>query len=64
MRKMGNSFHYVLTFRNGTDVPIVNRIENTDVDCVYHYECFSNVSFYSDGKGDVHYGSFRPAITA
>ena len=25
---------------------------------------YADVSFYSDGKGDVHYGSFRPAITA
>lgn len=57
MRKMGNSFHYVLTFRNGTDVDL-------DYDCFYHYECYSDVCFYSDGKGDVHYDSFCPAITA
>ena len=25
---------------------------------------YSDVCFYSDGKGDVHYDSFRPAITA
>ena len=61
---MKNNFHYVLTFRNGTDVPIVNRIKDTDVDCFYHYECYSDVCFDSDGKGDVHYGSKRPAITA
>lgn len=64
MRKMGNSFHYVLTFRNGTDVPIVNRIKDTDVDCFYHYECYSDVCFDSDRKGDVHYSSISPRITA
>ena len=57
MRKMGNSFHYVLTFRNGADVDL-------DYDCSYHYECYADVCFYSDGKGDVHYGSKSPAITA
>ena len=25
---------------------------------------YADVSFYSDGKGDVHYDSFRPATTA
>ena len=61
---MKNNFHYVLTFRNGTDVPIVNRIEDTDVDCFYHYECYTDVCFYSYEKGDVYYDSFRFAITA
>lgn len=56
MMKMGNSFHYVLTFRNGADVDL-------DDDCIYHYECYVDVCFNSDGKGDVHYGR-RPAITA
>lgn len=64
MGKTGNSFHYVLTCKNGTDVSIVNRIEDTDVDCFYHYECFGDVCFDSDGKGDVHYDSFCPKITA
>ena len=54
---MRTNLHYVLTFRNGTDVPIVNRIEDTDVDCFYHYECYSDVCFDSDGKGDVRYGT-------
>ena len=54
---MGNSFHYVLTFRNGTDVDL-------DDNYFYHYECYADVCFNSDGKGDVHYDRFYPAITA
>ena len=48
--KMENSFHYVLTFINGADVDLDN-------DCFYHYECYGDVCFGSDGKGDVHYNS-------
>lgn len=54
---MGNSFHYVLTFINDADVDVGD-------DCFYHYECYVDVCFYADGKGDVHYDSFCPAITA
>lgn len=44
------------TLDKGADV-------NLDDNCFYHYECFVDVCFDSDGKGDVHYDSFRPAIT-
>ena len=59
MREIGNSFHYILTFINGADVDL-----DDDDDCFYHYECFVDVCFDSDGKGDVHYDSFHPTITA
>lgn len=80
---MGNSFHYVLTFRDGADVltefdvpylefrleKIVKRIKDADVSIVpsrkyriSRYKgtmdfSYSDVCFYSDGKGDVHYDS-------
>ena len=72
---MRTNFHYVLTFRNRTDVPylefrlekLINRMKSADVSIVpnhkYRFSKYSDVCFYSDGKGDVHYGR-RPAITA
>ena len=53
------------TLDKGADVVIVpNRKYKISRYCGTMDYTYADVSFYSDGKGDVHYGSFNPAVTA